>query len=328
MTDLVERYVNQVGRYLPKKERAEIEEELRSQIHDQLDDRYAEAASEAEIAAVLTELGEPRRMAASYGGEQYLVGPDLYPYMMMILRHGWLFVPAIVVFVHIFEALISSQPNSLIGLFIGSLVASVQAALIFSAVVVLFFAILQHSGEKLYEKQKAFNPLELPEVNDPGAVDRFEASFGAAFGTFAILVFLYWLHVGGLTLRFDLSDPGEVIAVPPGWMLLLIIINFAMLAVHLLVLRRNQWNVALQLTQFLLELVGMICLYFVLYLPLTERILTAVPALNNLPFVGSLPEILVVLSAIITVTGEGSKLLRLWNHRSGSAPHLIIKTQG
>ena len=41
MTELIERYVHQVGRYLPPKERAEIEAELRSQIQDQLDDRYA-----------------------------------------------------------------------------------------------------------------------------------------------------------------------------------------------------------------------------------------------------------------------------------------------
>ena len=32
MADLVERYIYEVGRYLPKKERAEIQAELRSQI--------------------------------------------------------------------------------------------------------------------------------------------------------------------------------------------------------------------------------------------------------------------------------------------------------
>jgi hypothetical protein len=89
MSELIERYVHQVGRYLPNKERAEIQAELRSQIQDQLDDRYEGAPTQADVAAVLKELGDPRRMAASYGGEQYLVGPDLYPVMMMVLRRGW-----------------------------------------------------------------------------------------------------------------------------------------------------------------------------------------------------------------------------------------------
>ena len=55
--------------------RDSIEAELRSQIQDQLEDRYGDDPTEAEVAAVLAELGDPRRMAASYGGEQYLVGP-------------------------------------------------------------------------------------------------------------------------------------------------------------------------------------------------------------------------------------------------------------
>ena len=106
MTELVERYVHQVGRYLPPKERAEIEAELRSQIEDQLDDRFGGSPSPAEVALVLKELGEPRRMAASYGSEQYLVGPDLYPYMMGVLRYGWVLVPAIVVFLTLFGAIV------------------------------------------------------------------------------------------------------------------------------------------------------------------------------------------------------------------------------
>ncbi|MFN8419308.1 MAG: helix-turn-helix transcriptional regulator [Anaerolineae bacterium] len=85
--ELVERYVHQIGRYLPPKERAEIEAELRSsQIEDQLEDRYGAAPTLTEIGSVLTELGEPRQLASSYNREQYLVGPELYPIMMTILR--------------------------------------------------------------------------------------------------------------------------------------------------------------------------------------------------------------------------------------------------
>ena len=49
MNDLVERYVNQVGRYLPGGERKEIQNELRSLIRDQLDDRYKASPTEDDV---------------------------------------------------------------------------------------------------------------------------------------------------------------------------------------------------------------------------------------------------------------------------------------
>lgn len=326
MAELLERYVHQVGRYLPPKERAEIEAELRSQIQDQVDDRYGASPSQAEVAAVLAEFGHPYQMAVSYSGEKYLVGPLLYPYMMLVLRQGWLIVPAIVIFLNIFGALTSSQPPALASLVIETLFAALQAALIFSAVVVLFFALIQHSYLKIDAKAQSFDPLDLPEVDDPGAVDRFEAIFGGAFGTLVILALIYFLRVGGLTLSFNLSDPGEVLPVPLAWLALMIIIASAMIILHLLVLRRNSWNAALWLLQTLLEIVGVICLYFVLYLPIFDRIVASTPALADTPLIGSAPEILVVLSAVSTLVRRTPRLLRLWNRHAGSTSAFIIQT--
>jgi len=115
MSELIERYVHQVGRYLSGKERDEIQAELRSQIQDQLEDRYEGAPTQADVAAVLKELGDPRHMAASYGGEQYLVGPDLYPVMMMVLRRGWVIVPPVAILVRLLAVLFGDESSNLIG---------------------------------------------------------------------------------------------------------------------------------------------------------------------------------------------------------------------
>lgn len=328
MNDLVERYVHQVGRYLPKKERADIEAELRSLIQDQLDDRFEGSPSQADIASVLTELGDPRQMAASYNREQYLVGPDLYPYMMMILRHVWVIVPTVVIFLNLFGAMVSSQPITLLNLLVETLVALLQSTLIFSAVVVLIFGFIQRIITELDEKEKAFDPLTLPKVDDPHTVDRFEATFGIIIGTFMLLVLLYFLQVGGLTLRFNLSDPGDVIPVPMTWLILLIGTIIAMLIMHGWVLRRNRWNVTLWLTETILEVFGMVCLYFVVYEPLLARILIAVPSLTNVSFIDSMPEIIVIISALITLVGRGSRLVALWNYRNSSSLNAAIKSRG
>ncbi len=327
MSELVERYVHQVGRYVPPKERAEIEAELRSQIQDQLDDRFGGTPSQAEVATVLAELGDPRRMAASYGGQQYLIGPDLYPYMMLVLRHGWVLVPAMVVFLTVFEALVSQQ-STVVSLVITSLLGALNATLIFSAVVVLIFAVIQHSGVELEEKTKVFNPLDLPEADEPGSVDRFETAFGIAAGTFLTLVSLYWLRVGGLTLRFDLSDPGEVIPIPVHWMLLLIITTSVMVILHLVALRRSRWSIGLWLTQTVLELVGAFGLYFVFFKPLYDRLIAAAPALLNIPLFDRSPEIVAAAVAIMTLASSGSRLVRMLNYRRASAAPVAVRHGG
>jgi hypothetical protein len=325
MTELVERYVHQVGRYLPPKERAEIEAELRSQIHDQLDDRYGESPSQADIAAVWAEFGHPHQMAASYNREQYLVGPDLYPYMMMVLRHGWLIVPTIAIFLNIFGALVSSWQGTLPDFFVETLIAILQATFIFSAVEVLIFAIIQRIGSEFDEKEEAFDPLRLPKVDDPHTVDRFEAETGIVIGALTTAVLLYFLRVGGLTLRFNLSDPGDVIPVPMVWLILMISAVVAMLILHMLVLRRNRWSAAMWLTETILEVFGMVCLYFTVYEPLLGRIVATVPSLAKVPVIDSIPESIVILTAVITLVARGSKLLGLLNYRNNSTPFLLVK---
>lgn len=311
MTDLIDRYVHQVGRYLPQKDRAEIETELRSQIHDQLEDRFGGAPAPSDIAAVLAEMGDPRRMAVSYHGEQYLVGPNLYPFMLMVLRTGWLIVPTIVVFLNIFGALISAQPADWIGLVIASVFGVLQALLIFSAVVVLIFAILERSGIEMQVKQVVFDPLTLPALDDPGAVDRVESATGVAIGTFVTLALLYFLQVGGLTLRFDLSNPGEVIPVPTFWLILMIGVGVMLIALNLWALRRNRWSALTFGLETILEVVGAVCLYFILFTPLVGRIGEAVPNLRDIPGFAQLPAAITIITVVIMLAVNGYKFVRL-----------------
>jgi len=203
-----------------------------------------------------------------------------------------------------------------------------QATLIFSAIVVLCFALIQHSHLKLDAKEEPFNPLDLPEVDDPHTVDRVEAVSGIAIGTLAALVLLYFLRVGGLTPRFNLTDPGEVIPVPQTWLLLSIVSTAGMIILNIWVLRRNRWSAVMWLAQTLLELIGVVCLYFVLYEPVFERLVVASPAFGSLPFANNIGEVLAVLSAIVNLLGNGRKLVRLWTESGSSAPPYAVPTNG
>ena len=320
MTELIERYVHQVGRYLPPKERADIEAELRSLIQDMLDDRYPETPSQADVASVLAELGDPRRVATSYHKEQYLIGPSLYPWMMMVMRYGWLVVPMVMIFLSVFGVLISSQPPTVFNLLLEPIWASLQATFIFSAVVVLIFALIQHFDLE-FDAKTPFNALELPKVNDPRVVDRFESASGTALGTFLVLVFLYFMSVGGLTLRFNLSDPGDVIASPVGWMIVLVVAIIIMTVINIIALWRNTWTGSLLLTQTILELLGNIALYFSVYMPIYQRIIADNPSLSDVP----LPEIIVILYAVITLVYRAIRVVKLWNYKDNTITHLTTQ---
>lgn len=314
MSDLVERYVHQVGRYLPQNERAEIEAELRSQIHDQLDDRYNGSPTPDNVATVLAELGDPRQMAASYGSQQYLVGPDLYPSMMRVLRLGWVRVPLVVVVLNIVWTLINSQEGTLFGLFFETLTATLYATFVFSAFTVITFAIMQHSNVELDKKKPTFDPSDLPPVDDPGAIDYVEMTFGLAFGVFAMFIFLYFLYIGGLTLRFNLSDPGKIIAVPHEWLILLVANSSALTLLNLFALWRNHWTALTWSIQLVIEVLGVVCLYYVLYKPLLDPAESS--ALEHVPLIGLLPELVAISTGAIMLLSEGPTLFKLMTYQN------------
>lgn len=318
MAELIERYVHQVGGYLSKRERTEVEAELRSQIQDQLEDRYGGEPTEDEIVLVLTEMGHPYMIAASYSSEQYLIGPKLYPFMMMVLRYGWLIIPSVVLFTSIFDMVTSGEAITILKLILEPLFNALQVTLMFSAVVVLIFALMERGKIKIDEEGEEFNPRNLAEVDDPRVVDRFEATFGMAFGVIVLVIFVYFLRVGGLTLNFNLNNPGEVIPVPAIWLILLIINSIIIMILITVVLRRNRWTASLWLTETLLEVFGIVCLYFVFYKPIAERIIIAIPALENVP----LAEMVALVTGISTLVTRGSKFAKLWTYQSNqSAPY-------
>ena len=83
--ELIERYVNDVGRRLPKKQRDEVRRELRSALLDAVEPSEGEP-SEADVVAALTRMGPPETVAASYRpADQYLIGPELYPDFKRVL---------------------------------------------------------------------------------------------------------------------------------------------------------------------------------------------------------------------------------------------------
>lgn len=87
--DLMNRYVYAVVRQLPKKMQSDVEQELTGLIDDMLDSRCPDGmATEKDLRAVLTELGNPDELAAGYKGDapRALIGPKYMPTYLLVLK--------------------------------------------------------------------------------------------------------------------------------------------------------------------------------------------------------------------------------------------------
>lgn len=79
--DLIERYIYAVTKYLPRKNKDDIKEELTGLISDMLDERCGDLPpTEKDVRVVLTELGSPTDLAAKYSPDKdcSLIGPPYY----------------------------------------------------------------------------------------------------------------------------------------------------------------------------------------------------------------------------------------------------------
>lgn len=99
-TTLTDRYIDAATRSIPERQRPDITAELRERIADEIDGRLAEGqATDAAERAVLTELGDPDKLAAEYLDRPlHLIGPRYYLAWWRLLKLLWAIVPACAAF--------------------------------------------------------------------------------------------------------------------------------------------------------------------------------------------------------------------------------------
>ncbi len=169
MSSLIERYVYDVVRRLPEKDRDEVRRELTANIYDMLPDD----ASEEEIRAVLYELGKPSKLAEQYRlNPRYLISPAMYDYYIRALRIVLPIVGVVLLIVGMALGLIESiEANAAdAGDFISSIIAngiSLSISALFQVLVwtTLGFVIAERCGTNAKENKKDEWMLDkLPEI--------------------------------------------------------------------------------------------------------------------------------------------------------------------
>jgi hypothetical protein len=210
-TNLIDTYVSEVGRRLPRKTRADIEAEIRSILQDMLDERSqntGKPADEEMTLEILKAYGAPEKVAANYMGDRYLIGPRLYPIFMLVLRIV-LLITGILAAIGLGIAISQTVGNPQ-----GAVETILKATANFGTSVitalgniVLIFAILEwalfRAGEKVEVKslqaEKVWDPHTLTRITTPNQVKMGETIVEIVGCFAAIVIFNFYPQIIGFT---------------------------------------------------------------------------------------------------------------------------------
>jgi len=208
-TNLIDNYITEVGHRLPEKTHGDIEAEIRSILQDMLDERSQKTGKpvdEEMTLEVLKAYGSPEKVAATYQGERYLIGPRLYPIFMMVLRIALIVIgilAAIGLGIAAYQTTLTPV-NALDTIFkaVGNFISSAFTAL--GSIMIIFAFIewaLYREGTRLDFKglpnQKEWDPRSLLKASPSNLVKMGETIVEIVGSFAAILIFNFYPQILG-----------------------------------------------------------------------------------------------------------------------------------
>lgn len=186
---LTDRYVAATLRSVPADARDDIDRELRGSITDAVDAKV-EAGTEPAAAevAVLTDLGDPDRLAAGLAGRSlYLIGPELFLGWRRLLK-GLLWIallPGIAVLA--LDIIDGSSAGAAIG---GAVWSTVMVALQIAFWTTLVYAVLERSGRRRENPAGAWSVDNLPDTDEDRGISLVETVFSVGVALILIVAAL------------------------------------------------------------------------------------------------------------------------------------------
>jgi hypothetical protein len=195
MSDLTDRYVSATLRSIPERQRNDIEAELRTSIGDAVDARVENGEDPALAEElVLTGLGDPDRLAASYAGSPgYLIGPELFfDYKRLLIVLLVTVVPIITAILAILQILSEGTVGSVVS---GAVGAALNLAVHIVFWTTLVFVIIERTGGSA-EVVHDWKLSDLPARPTVARIGIFET-----LGSIAFIV----LFIGALFFQREVS---------------------------------------------------------------------------------------------------------------------------
>jgi hypothetical protein len=202
--DLLSRYLQAVGTYLPKSQQDDILKELGENLRSQMEDKEAELGrplNEDEVAAILKKHGHPMFVAAHYRQTRHLIGSTLFPVYWFVMK----IILGIVGFGYSVSALVLIAQGKGILEVLGTIFSYAGAVLPTFAWVTIIFAMLDIGNNKFHLLEKVtrdsndkFDPRTLPALRpasdspDSKPIPRHKTAVELFF---SVAFLLWWIRV-------------------------------------------------------------------------------------------------------------------------------------
>jgi hypothetical protein len=339
-TNYIDTYVSEVGRRLPGKTRADIEAEIRSILQDMLEERSQEAGKPVDdemTLEVLKAYGAPDKVAATYLGERFLIGPRLYPIFMLVARIV-LIVLGVLAAAGLGIALYQASQTpwdafTIIFKAIANLIASVITAL---GNIVIIFAIIEwalfRAGVKAdikgMPKEKEWDPRSLARLSTPNRVKVGETIIEIVGCFVIIVIFNFYPQIIGFTSSLNgVAESGWAIGFRNVTFIPLLseaFFNFVpyltlvwglTILLDIVLLRLGQWNLVTHICLVGLKVVNIIIVAAMLGVPTLLAVTTATltTALGDPQAAGTLMTLLTQIVKValwITIFGNGIEIIK------------------
>jgi hypothetical protein len=260
--ELIDRYVHEVGRHLPRKNRADIQVELQSTLADTLEDRVEGEPTQEDVELLLKEFGPPQQVAASYWPQgQYLIGPSLFPLFRMVV--GIVLLVFVIVQVVLFGIAVVFNQEILTFLDVLDIFSGMMGSIFTSfGIIVIVFAILQYFDVKPDTEGEEWDPSQLPQVEDAERVSRGGM---VAEITFSLVIIAFLLLLPD-KIGVVLNPVSEIILNPVinSYIPLIIVSIMLGIFVDVILLWRGRWEIGTRLAKIGTNLFSIYVLYVLL----------------------------------------------------------------
>ena len=257
--DIIKRYVQAVGRQLPRKNQADILAELQSTLADTLEARVEGEATEEQVVALLKEFGSPEKVAASYWPEgQYLIGPRLYPLFRMVA--GIALSVFVIVQLVLLGVRLAFNQGTLPGVeFFGGIFSGALSAL---GVIVLVFAVLQRLGVRPESEVEDWDPRQLPVIEEENIINRSGIVAEITMSLILVAVLLFLPDKIGAVI--SPATPGSDVILNPvliNYLPLIILAVLLGVGLDVILLWRGRWENGTRIAKIGANLFGIYVLY-------------------------------------------------------------------
>ena len=333
--NLIDRYVHQVGKRLPKKQRADVEKELHSLLSDMVEDRAqtkVDKADEEIIVDVLREFGSPSQVADSYQPRKnYLIGPELFPIFKLVATIVVSVLSALAL-VGIFVSAVGSEEflSTFLKQLTGGFFDYLQGIISVVANIVIVFAIIERIvpaadlAREVNDEEGEWDPRSLPTPENDIDISRFGSIVGIVFG----VIFLAWLNIypNQVGMFYFNEEQTSFISIlsPAFFDIMLPWVNFSItvsIGVDIFKLWRGKRTQLVRLLEIGKELVSALVLYILISNPPVFAISTGLTGNGGFDsltgLLNSLARIGFPILLVFTFIGIGQKVIGLLKASAG-----------